>query len=61
MFDIWIGESDRRRGWYDVVRACGILRELLLREDGVSWLIEKVLVLLLSAVLLRRSGNTSPR
>jgi hypothetical protein len=60
MFDIWIRESDRRRGRDDVVRACGMLRDYFFLRMEFSWLIEKVLVLLLLPVFLRRGGNTSP-
>jgi hypothetical protein len=58
MFDISIGESDRRRGGMmlpSMWNAAGITSA----EAQVSPLTERAVVLLLTGTFLRRGGNTS--
>jgi hypothetical protein len=52
MFDITIGESDRRRGWHDVakhVECCGNYSTSA--EAQVSWLTSSAVVLLLTGTV----------
>ena len=58
MFDISIGESDRRRGGMmlpSMWNAAGITSA----EAQVFWLISRAVVLLLAGTFLRRGRNTS--